>query len=208
MKLAVIQLPKTCSPEDLGEAMGQSSIEKRRFFMSTETRNTPLDVCRILGIAILSDSAVEDQEIEALAEMKVGEKLGVSPAEFRRVLQSLCKEAMFDESGKPNVSITELGLISEISPLLGRETPPDFDSVSKLAGLMKQADATLLADQLLSRKRLDAALDRIDDPRLQLWISCVLVRLVHADKNFDSNERRLVSYVLNRWGIAPEAIAP
>ena len=175
--------------------------------MSNETRNTPLDVCRVLGIAILSDNKVDEQEIEALAEMKIGEKLGVSPAEFRKILQGLCKEAMFDESGKPNISITELGLISEISPLLGRDTPADLASVAKLVNLMKRADETLLVDQLLDRKHLDSALDHIDDPRLQLWTSCVLVRLVHADKNVDSNERRLVSYILNRWGIAPESIA-
>jgi hypothetical protein len=175
--------------------------------MSSETRNTPLDVCRILGIAILSDNKVDDQEIEALTEMKLGEKLGVSPAEFRKVVQDLCKEAMFDESGKPNVSITELGLISEISPMLGSSVAGSRESVTRLVELVKQADETLLADQLLSRKQLDAALDRIDDPRLQLWTSRVLVRLVHAHENPDSNERKLVSYVLNRWGITPEAIA-
>jgi hypothetical protein len=68
-------------------------------------------------------------------------------------------------------------------------------------------DETLLADQLLSWKQLDAALDRIDDPRLQLWTSCVLVSLANAHENVGSNERLQVSYVLNRWGIAPEAIA-
>ena len=82
------------------------------------------------------------------------------------------------------------------------------ESVTKLVELVKQADETLLADQLLSRKQLDAALDRIDDSRLQLRTSCVLVRLLNTHENPDSNERHLVSYVLNRWGIAPETIAP
>lgn len=175
--------------------------------MNQETRNTPLDVCRVIGIAVLSDNKVDDREIEALAEMKLGERLGVSAADFRKVLHNLCRGAMFDESGMPNISITELGLISEMAPLLGRDTPADLESVSKLVELMKQADPDLLAEKLLDKERLNAALDRIDDPRLQLWTSCVLVRLVHADKNMDSNEKLLVSHVLNRWGITPEAVA-
>jgi len=175
--------------------------------VNEETRNSPLDVCRVLGIALLSDSKIDDREIEALAEMRIGEKLGVSAADFRKVIHGLCKGALFDDAGRPNASVTELGAISEMAPLLGRETPADRESLARLVELINQADPTLISDQLLDKERLNAALDRIDDPRLQIWTSCVLVRLVRADGNLDSKEKLLVSHILNRWGIKPEAIA-
>jgi uncharacterized tellurite resistance protein B-like protein len=181
-------------------------IHKEIQIVSQTSRNTPQDVCRVIAMAMLADNNMDDQEIAVLAEMKVHEKAGINPDEFRGAIHELCKEAMFNEDGTPNVSVTELGLITEILPLLNREGSMDMESVSHLVELVNRADPTLLGESLLDGERLDATLDRIDDRRLQLWIGSMLVRMVHADGEVHDNEKVLVSHVLNRWSIAPESL--
>jgi hypothetical protein len=181
-------------------------LRKEESLMSNTTENSPLDVCRVIGIALLADNKVDDREIEALIAMHVGNALGVSPAEFRTVVQDLCKGAIIGESGGVNLSITDPDTVFDMAALLGRDTPADAEAVKHLVDLIKGEDPTLLGEKLLDRGNLDAALDRITDPRLQLWTSHVLVRLVNADKDLDANEKLLVSYVLNRWGISPESL--
>lgn len=175
--------------------------------MTETTHNSPLDVCRVLGIALLADSKIDDREIEALTEMGIGKSLGVSAAEFRKVVHDLCKSAMFDEAGRPTTSVTELGAISEMSKLLGRDTPSDRESVARLLELVNAADPTLVTDQLLDEGRLNAALDRITDPRLRLWTSYVLLRTLRADDVLADKEKVLLRHVFKRWAISPEAMA-
>ena len=175
--------------------------------LNQESRNTPQDVCRVIAMAMLADNALDDHEVALLAELKVQEKAGISPDDFRDAIHELCKEVMFNEDGTPNVSVTELGLITEILPLLNRELPMDQESVSRLVQLVNRADPTLLGESLLDGERLNAALDRIDDRRLQLWISSMLVRMVHADGELHDNEKLLVSHVLKRWDITPESLS-
>jgi hypothetical protein len=174
--------------------------------MNAETRNTPQDVCRVIAMTLLSDNAIDDQEIGVLAEMKVNEKIGISPSDFRHTLHNVCKEVLFNEDGTPNVSVTELGVITDILPLLGRENPPDMESVSRLVELIQRADPTLLGEKLLEAESLNPILDRIDDRRLQLWTGNILVKLIHADGELHANENLLVSHVLNRWNIPAEAL--
>lgn len=174
--------------------------------MNQGIRNTPQDVCRVIAMAMLADNTMDDQEIAVLAEMKVHEKVGISPDDFRGAVHDLCKEILINEDGTPNVSVTELGLITKILPLLNHEVPMDLESVSRLVQLVNRADPTLLGDSLLGGERLDATLDRIDDRRLQLWIGSVLVRMVHADGDVHDNEKILVSHVLKHWSIAPESL--
>ncbi len=174
--------------------------------MTQTSRNSPQDVCRVIAMAMLADNDMNDHEIAVLAEMKVHEKAGISPDAFRGAIHELCKEVMFNEDGTPNVSVTELGLITEILPLLNREGSMDMETVSSLVQLVNRADPTLLGESLLDGERLNATLDRIDDRRLQLWIGSVLVRMVQADGELHDNEKILVSHVLKRWDIAPESL--
>ena len=175
--------------------------------MNEKTQNSPLDVCRVLGIALLADNKIEDREIEALTELRIGDTLGVSPADFRKVLHELCKGALVDEAGHPNATVTELKAISEMSSLLGRDIPADRDSVKRLIELINDTDPTLFSDQLLDENYLNATLDRITDKRLQLWTGSILLRLIPADATADAKEKMLLRHVLKRWGISPEAIA-
>lgn len=174
--------------------------------MNDTSRNTPLDVCRVIGIALLADNKVDDREVEALTEMGVGKTLGVSPAEFRKLVQDLCKNALIDDSGRVDLPITDLDTILDMTVLLGRETPVDRKAVADLVDLIRQEDPDLLATKMLDRDKLDAALDRITDSRLKLWTAGVLLRLVNADKELDAKEKLFVSYALKRWGITPDML--
>lgn len=174
--------------------------------MSTTTTNTPIDVCRVISIALLADNKIDDKEVEALTSMGIGKALGVSPDQFRKVVQDLCKSALVDESGRVNVSVTDLDTIRDMTALLGQQTPVDSKAVLELVNLIKEEDPTLISEKLLDRANLDAALDRITDSRLRLWTACVLVRLVNADKELDAREKLFISHALNRWGISSEAL--
>jgi hypothetical protein len=174
-------------------------------FMTEVTHNSPLDICRVLAIAMLADSKIDDREIEALTEMGVGKSLGVSAAEFRKLVSDLCKGVMVDEAGRPTASITDLNVISEISTLIGRNAPSDSESVKRLLALVNEADPTLVADQLLDEERLNSALDRITDARLRLWTSYVLLRVLRADGVLAGNEKVLLRHVFKRWNMSPEA---
>jgi len=114
---------------------------------------------------------------------------------------------LVEEAGHLNASITELSVISEISSLLGRDTPSDRESIARLLELINQADPTLIAEQLLDEGRLNAALDRITDARLQLWTSYVMLRIMRADDTVGAKEKALIRHVFKRWNISSEAIA-
>lgn len=174
--------------------------------MDQARRNTPQDVCRVIAMAMLADNQMDDQEIAVVAELKVQEKAGISPDDFRGAVHDLCKEILINEDGTPNVSVTELGLITKILPLLNREAPMDLASASRLVQLVNRADPALIGESLLEGNRLDATLDRIDDRRLQLWIGSMLVRMAHANGEAHDNEKILIGHVLNRWNIAPESL--
>jgi len=52
--------------------------------MNETTHNSPIDICRVLGIALLADNKIDDREIETLTEMGIGKALGVSSAALRK----------------------------------------------------------------------------------------------------------------------------
>lgn len=175
--------------------------------MNATTTNTPTDVCRVIGIALLADNKIDDREVEALTSMGLGKALGISPDQFRSVVQDLCKGALVDESsGRVNVSVTDLDTVRDMTALLGRDRPVDGKAVLELVNLIRQEDPSLLSEKLLDRATLDAALDRVTDPRLRLWTGCVLAHLVHADKDLDAKEKLFISYALNRWGISADSL--
>lgn len=175
--------------------------------MSVEARNSPQDICRIIAMAMLADNDIDERETALLAELKVTERMGVSPEDFRLAIDRLCNEILVADDGRTTISITELGVITDILPLLDRRSPRDMDALSRLVQLVAHADPALLPAAVLDLESLNETLDRIDDPRLQVWTSSLLVRLVNADGAVHGNERFLVSHVINRWGISPQALA-
>jgi len=174
--------------------------------MNVETRNTPQDVCRILSMALLVDNDLDDSEIAALVEMRVHEKMGVNPEQFRMALHGLCDEILRDDERSAGIAVTDAGQAVEMMSMINRDAPMSLESVSHLIDLVYEADPTVLGEKLLDQERIDDALDGIDDPQLQLWTCSMLLRLIHADGELHDNEKAFLSHVLNRWDIDPQAL--
>jgi uncharacterized tellurite resistance protein B-like protein len=179
---------------------------KESSIMNAEIRNSHHNVCRILSMVLLSDNDLDDREIAALVEMRVHEKMGISPEQFRLTLHGLCGEILLDDDRSAGVSVTDLGQAVEMMGLINRDAPMPLETVSRLVDLVYEADPTLLGEKLLDEERINATLDRIDNPQLRLWTCSMLLRLVHADDELHDNEKALLRHVLNRWGISPEAL--
>ena len=81
-----------------------------------------------------------------------------------------------------------------------------YEAVSRLVDLVYAADPAVLAEKLLDEERINNALDRVDDPQLQLWTCSMLLRLVHADGELHDNEKALLSHIFDRWEISPEEL--
>ncbi|RUQ36688.1 MAG: hypothetical protein EKK71_07730 [Candidatus Competibacteraceae bacterium] len=94
-------------------------------------------------------------------------------------------------------------------PLLGRFSnlivrPMSFDAVAQLIDLIYEVDSMIISETLLDQERIDASLDRIDQPQLQVWTCAMLARLIQADGAVHDNEKAFLSHVLNYWEISPE----
>ncbi|MEI2784047.1 MAG: hypothetical protein V9H25_23615 [Candidatus Competibacter sp.] len=174
--------------------------------MNAEIRNSQQDVCRILSMALLSDNDLDQPEIAELVEMRVHEKLGITPEQFRSTLHDLCDEILRDDDRSAGVSATDPGQAVEMMSIINRDAPMSYEAVSRLVDLVYAADPAVLAEKLLDEERINNALDRVDDPQLQLWTCSMLLRLVHADGELHDNEKILLNHIFNRWEISPEEL--
>ena len=174
--------------------------------MNAEIRNSQQDVCRILSMALLSDNDLDQPEIAELVEMRVHEKLGITPEQFRSTLHDLCDEILRDDDRSAGVSATDPGQAVEMMSIINRDAPMSYEAVSRLVDLVYAADPAVLAEKLLDEERINNALDRVDDPQLQLWTCSMLLRLVHADGELHENEKILLNHIVNRWEISPEEL--
>jgi hypothetical protein len=157
-------------------------------------------------MALLSDNDLDEPEIAELVEMRIHEKLGISPEQFRSTLHGLCDEILRDDDRRAGISVMEPEQAIELMSLINRDAPMSFDTVSHLVDLVYEADPAVLSEKLLDEERIDNAIDRVDDPQLQLWTCSMLLRLVHADGELHDNEKALLSHIFNRWEISPEEL--
>lgn len=174
--------------------------------MNAEIRNSQQDVCRILSMALLSDNDLDEPEIAEIIEMRVHEKLGISPEQFRSTLHGLCDEILRDDDRRAGISVMEPEQAIELMSLINRDAPMSFDTLSHLVDLVYEADPAVLGEKLLDEDRINNAIDRVDDPQLRLWICSMLLRLVHADGELHDNEKALLSHIFDRWEISPEEL--
>lgn len=174
--------------------------------MNAEIRNSQQDVCRILSMALLSDNDLDEPEIAEIIEMRVHEKLGISPEQFRSTLHGLCDEILRDDDRREGISVMEPEQAIELMSLINRDAPMSFDTLSHLVDLVYEADPAVLGEKLLDEDRINNAIDRVDDPQLRLWICSMLLRLVHADGELHDNEKALLSHIFDRWEISPEEL--
>jgi len=174
--------------------------------MNAAIRNSQQDVCRILSMALLSDNDFDEPEMAEIIEMRVHEKLGISPEQFRSTLHGLCDEILRDDDRRAGISVMEPEQAIELMSLINRDAPMSFETVSHLVDLVYQADPAVLGEKLLDEERINNAIDRVDDPQLRLWICSMLLRLAHADGELHDNEKALLSHVFNRWEIDPEEL--
>ncbi len=174
--------------------------------MNAAIRNSQQDVCRILSMALLSDNDLDEPEIAELIEMRVHEKLGISPEQFRSTLHDLCDEILRDDDRRTGISVMDPSQAVEMMSLINRDAPMSFDAVSHLVDLVYEADPAVLGEKLLDEERINNAIDRVDDPQLRLWTCSMLLRLVHADGELHDNEKALLGHIFNRWEISPEEL--
>jgi hypothetical protein len=60
--------------------------------MRTYPRNSPQAAARLVGLTILANGHVGRDELAALDEARIAERLGLRPGEFRTVLAGLCED--------------------------------------------------------------------------------------------------------------------
>lgn len=171
---------------------------------NSEVGNSQNDVCRILSLALLSDNDLDDREIAALVETRIQDKTGISPEQFRSTLNDLCHEILLDDDRKAGVSVTDLGQAVEMMSLINRGAPMSFESVARLIDLVYEADSMIISEKLLDEERINATLDRIDNPQLRFWTCAMLTRLIQADDEIHESEKAFLNHVLDRWEISPE----
>lgn len=90
--------------------------------------------------------------------------------------------------------------------LISRGTPMSFDAIAQLIDLVYEVDSMIISDTLLDHERINASLDRIDQPQSQLWTCAMLARLIQADGEVHDNEKAFLSHGLNYWEISPEGL--
>jgi hypothetical protein len=60
--------------------------------MRTYPRNSPQAAARLVALSILANGHVGNDELSALEEARIAERLGLCPGEFQNVLQGLCED--------------------------------------------------------------------------------------------------------------------
>lgn len=84
-------------------------------------------------MALLSDNDLDEPEIAELIEMRVHEKLGISPKQFRSTLHGLCDEILRDDDRRAGISVMDPSQAVEMMSLIDRDAPMSFDAVSHTA---------------------------------------------------------------------------
>jgi hypothetical protein len=91
-------------------------------------------------MALLSDNDLDEPEIAELIEMRVHEKLGISPEQFRSTLHGLCDEILRDDDRRAGISVMDPSQAVEMMSLIDRDAPMSFDAVSHTAMVQDVAD--------------------------------------------------------------------
>ncbi|MBL8251304.1 MAG: hypothetical protein JNK31_06525, partial [Candidatus Competibacter sp.] len=152
------------------------------------------------------DNDLDDDEIAALVEEQIQDKLGVDPRQFRKVLRDLCGKILVDDERHASLAARDQSDAIEIMELVNRDVPMSLEAASRVVDLIYDSDPDLIFEMMLDEERVDAALARIDDPQLRLWTVSMLAKLIQVDDEAHENERGLLHYILNRWGILRDAL--
>lgn len=66
--------------------------------MKAYAKNSPEAVARIVAMMMITDSGLDDRELEIMDELRIYDIIGISRSGFSRVVQDYCAELMNEDS--------------------------------------------------------------------------------------------------------------
>jgi tellurite resistance protein len=124
---------------------------KRNLIMRTYPRNSPQAAARIVALALTSDGHVCSSEENALESLGIAGELGLAPAQFAQIVQTLCEDRSVAHMS-PELTVDRVGtallstLIDEIDdPALRRKVMRLCIAVAIADGHLADGEIALLA---------------------------------------------------------------
>jgi hypothetical protein len=122
--------------------------------MRSYPRNSPQAAARIVALALTSDGHVCSSEERALEDLGIATELGVAPAQFAQIVQTLCEDRLVAQRS-PELAVGQLDdveagllatLIDEIdNPALRRKVMRLCMAVTIADGHLADGEIALLA---------------------------------------------------------------
>lgn len=157
--------------------------------MRTYSRNSPQAAARIVALVLIADGHVDRCEDAVLEKLDIDRELGLAPAEFARIVQTLCEDRSIAHAPSMPVaahadSATLDRLLAEIDdPVLRRKTIRLCVAVAAADDYLADGEIATLAAILTAWTLQPAAAT----PRRSAWSPALPVQARAAATTFEAS---------------------
>jgi uncharacterized tellurite resistance protein B-like protein len=131
--------------------------------MKTYPKDSPQAMARVLAMTMIADAKLDDRELEIMDRLHLYDVLGLTKAEFSRVVKEYCEEVVATGSPQGKVDLLDRARIDAIADLV-QEPSRRMDVAQMMLNIVKADGALHQAELALLRyilARWDLSFDEI-----------------------------------------------
>jgi len=117
--------------------------------MKTYLKDSPQAMARVLAMTMIADAKLDDRELEIMDRLHLYDVLGLTKAEFSRVVKEYCEEVVATGSPQGKVDLLDRARIDAIAdhvqePARRMDVAQMMLNIVKADGALHQAELALL----------------------------------------------------------------